>query len=208
MLFSSIEKKLFEQKICFAGVDEAGRGPLAGPVVAAAVILPHDADLGCVNDSKKLSAVQREEAFEKIIFCAHVGVGVASVEEIDRLNIVGATMKAMHRAIEEVGMDVAHLLIDGKYFRSAVYSSYTTRVKGDATELSIAAASIIAKVTRDRMMCELDKEFPHYGFAKHKGYGTRAHYDALKLYGPASVHRKSFLSSFNQYVLETESGTK
>ena len=176
-----------------AGVDEAGRGPLAGPVCAAAVILdpkklPRQAD-----DSKKLSARAREALFEHICTTAlAVGIGLSSVDEIDRVNIRNATFLAMRRAVDALALPPAHVLIDGNASPSGLTCAVQTIVKGDATSLSIAAASIVAKVTRDRLMLRLHDAWPAYGFADHMGYGTPAHLTALATHGPCPLHRSSF----------------
>ncbi len=173
------------------GVDEAGRGPLAGPVVAAAVILdPAHLPPG-LNDSKKLTAKRREALYDLIRDQAQVGVGMASVEEIDRINILAASMLAMARAVAALPATPAHALIDGN--RSPELPCPATPVvKGDSRSLSIAAASIVAKVTRDRMMVEMAAEFPAYGFERHMGYGTKQHLEALEKAGACPHHRKSF----------------
>ncbi|MBO5375031.1 MAG: ribonuclease HII [Clostridia bacterium] len=179
------------------GVDEAGRGPLMGPVVAAACILPEGFILEGLNDSKKLTEKKREALFDiikenAISYC----VAFATVEEIEELNILNATMLAMKRAIEGLSVPADMALIDGNQSKGFSIPTKTV-IKGDATVPSIAAASILAKVTRDRMCLEYDKEYPDYGFAKHKGYGTKAHMDAIKKYGPCPVHRTSFLKFLN-----------
>ena len=175
-----------------AGVDEAGRGPLAGPVVAAAVVLPSDVpELPGVFDSKQLSETEREELFEALYALPGIRIGVASAdaEEIDRLNILRATHEAMRRAVAKIA-EADFVLVDGLPVQFTLPSKNI--VKGDAKCASIAAASIIAKVTRDREMVQLDEIYPGYGFAKHKGYGTAEHLGALKKLGPSPVHRKSF----------------
>ena len=175
-----------------AGVDEAGRGPLAGPVVAAAVVLPSDVpELPGVFDSKQLSEAEREELFEALYALPGIRIGVASAdaEEIDRLNILRATHEAMRRAVAKIA-EADFVLVDGLPVQFTLPSRNI--VKGDAKCASIAAASIIAKVTRDREMVQLDEIYPGYGFAKHKGYGTAEHLGALKKLGPSPVHRKSF----------------
>ena len=179
------------------GVDEAGRGPLMGPVVAAACILPEGFILEGLNDSKKLTEKKREALFDiikenAISYC----VAFVTVEEIEELNILNATMLAMKRAIEGLSVPADMALIDGNQSKGFSIPTKTV-IKGDATVPSIAAASILAKVTRDRMCLEYDKEYPDYGFAKHKGYGTKAHMDAIKKYGPCPVHRPSFLKFLN-----------
>jgi ribonuclease HII len=175
-----------------AGVDEAGRGPLAGPVVAAAVIFAPSYAIEGVDDSKKLSPARRAELFERISAGAiAVGVGIVTPGEIDELNIYRASMRAMEHAVARLVPPPQHLLVDGpRYLDRSI--PFTAIVDGDAKCFSIAAASIIAKVTRDRIMTELDARFPLYGFAKHKGYGTPGHLAALRKYGPSPVHRMSF----------------
>lgn len=173
------------------GVDEAGRGPLAGPVVAAAVILDRNRLPIGIDDSKRLNAPVREALFDLINANAHVGIGIASVEEIDSLNILWASMLAMRRAVAALPIAPAHALIDGNRCPDLSCRS-TAVIGGDALSLSIAAASIIAKVTRDRMMRDLDTTHPGYGFAGHKGYGTPAHLEALARLGPCLIHRRSF----------------
>jgi ribonuclease HII len=174
-----------------AGVDEAGRGPWAGPVVAGAVILDIKYIPQGINDSKKLTAKSRESLFDYICNHAKFGVGIASVEEIDSINILAASMLAMQRAVDGLGV-VPHIaLIDGNKAPKLACKTRTV-VKGDAISLSIAAASIIAKVTRDRMMCELAKEHPGYGWEKNAGYGTQAHQDGLAKLGVTIHHRRSF----------------
>lgn len=188
------EQALQAQGICpVAGVDEAGRGPLAGPVVAAAVVLPEDFALAGLTDSKKLSASRREAYAQLLLADARVriGVGRATVEEIDRLNILRATHLAMRRAIEALPSLPAHALVDGLPVQGLPVP-HTGLVRGDSLSLSIAAASVIAKVTRDHLMAELDQQFPHYGFAKHQGYGTKQHLLALAHFGPCPAHRQSF----------------
>lgn len=176
-----------------AGVDEAGRGPLAGPVAAAAVILPRGFAASGLNDSKKLSALKREALYERLTQDTGVvwAVATASCEEIDQLNILRATHLAMRRAVEALDIRPDHCLIDGLPLRDFPLP-YDAIVKGDGLSLSIAAASIIAKVTRDRLMREIDSEFPQFGFAKHQGYGTKAHLEALRTHGPCRHHRRSF----------------
>ena len=175
-----------------AGVDEAGRGPLAGPVVAAAVIFPAEVWIHGVDDSKKLSAGRREELSRLIRECAlSVGVGIVPSEVIDEINIYQAAMRAMAEAVARLTPQPNHLLIDGpRYQKSEI--PYNAIVGGDAVCFSIAAASIIAKVHRDAIMRDYDEEFPCYGFAQHKGYGTQAHRDAIRAHGPCRIHRRSF----------------
>ena len=175
------------------GVDEAGRGPLAGPLCAAAVILPRGLVIEGLNDSKKLTEKRRESLYGEITSSAEAyGIAFASVEEIEELNILGATYLAMNRAIAALGRDIDLALIDGNRNAGIEYPSRTV-VKGDSLCASIAAASVLAKVTRDRYMTELDERYPGYGFAKHKGYGTKAHYAAIRELGASPVHRPSFL---------------
>ena len=176
-----------------AGVDEAGRGPLAGPVVAACVALPPDAKLRGVRDSKELTAPEREEALEKIRAVAvATGVGVASVAEIDAFNIRMATLLAMRRAVEALGIVPRGLLIDGSDTIFMPDTPFEAVVDGDAKSLSVAAASILAKVTRDHMMLACATEYPVYRFEENKGYGTPEHLEALRVHGPCELHRKSF----------------
>lgn len=175
------------------GVDEAGRGPLAGPVCAAAVILPRGLVIEGLNDSKKLTEKRRESLYGEITSSAEAyGIAFASVEEIEKLNILGATYLAMNRAIAALGREIDLALIDGNRNAGIEYPSRTV-VKGDSLCASIAAASVLAKVTRDRYMTELDERYPGYGFARHKGYGTKAHYAAIRELGASPVHRPSFL---------------
>lgn len=176
------------------GVDEAGRGPLAGPVVAAACILPDGLIIEGLDDSKKLTEKKREKLFDVIVEKAlDFSVGLATVEEIEEINILNAAMLAMKRAIEGLNIKPDLALIDGNMSRGFNLETKTV-VHGDAISQSIAAASILAKVTRDRMCYEYDKLYPEYGFAKHKGYGTKLHTDAIKKYGITPVHRPSFLT--------------
>ena len=191
----SYDNSLLSHKIKhIAGVDEAGRGPLAGPVVAAAVIFDRKTFHKEINDSKKLSEYKREELFGWIVEnCKSYGVGIIDHKEIDEINILQATLKAMKSAVEQLQRKPNLVLIDGnKSFHSALKTK--TVVKGDAKSFSIAAASIIAKVTRDRIMREASNKFPEYCWAKNKGYGTRAHRDAIKKFGASPFHRKTFLS--------------
>ena len=176
------------------GVDEAGRGPLAGPVCAAAVILDPDTDIPGINDSKKLSEKKREVLFDVIIENAVAyGIAFASVEEIEEHNILNATHLAMKRAIDMLEGRADFALIDGNRVPTGITVDCQTVVKGDAKSMSVAAASILAKVTRDRLLLEYDEKYPQYNFAKHKGYGTAEHMDAIRKYGPCEVHRPSFL---------------
>jgi len=174
-----------------AGVDEAGRGPLAGPVVAAAVILDADNIPDGLNDSKKLSAPKREALFDIIMSCAEVGIGISEPEEIDRINILHATMCAMQRAVADLPRQPDFILIDGNRCPSFTIPAQAI-VKGDAKSLSIAAASIIAKTVRDRLMVAADRRFPGYGHTGHKGYPTKAHREALQEIGASPIHRRSY----------------
>lgn len=173
------------------GVDEAGRGPLAGPVVAAAVILPQNCAIKGLNDSKKLSSKKRAELELAIMDVAVYGIGISSVEEIDRINILQASLLAMKRAVSEIGQGFDHILVDGNKLPKWNYAA-TAVIGGDALHPQISAASILAKELRDRMMRDLAKEHPHYGWESNKGYGTAAHIAALKEYGPTVHHRRSF----------------
>lgn len=190
----SFEKKLWSIGISLiAGVDEAGRGALAGPVVAAAVILPKGIENFGLRDSKKLTPARRETLFLEIEKRAvSVGIGVIEPEEIDRINILRATLKAMETALSLLNPSPGYILIDGNQpVKSRIPQE--TIVKGDDRSISIAAASIIAKVTRDRLMTMLHETYPQYDFPGHKGYGTEEHRDAIKKYGPSPIHRKSFV---------------
>ncbi len=178
------------------GVDEAGRGPLAGPVCAAAVILPTDTEIDGLNDSKKLSEKKREQLFEVIKEKAvSYSIAFASVEEIEEVNILEATFIAMNRAVEGLNVKPDFALIDGNRVPKESKIPCATVVKGDSLSMSIAAASILAKVTRDRLMLGLDAEYPEYNFKKHKGYGTKEHTELIKQYGPSPIHRLSFLKN-------------
>ena len=189
-----LENELYDSGIItLCGVDEAGRGPLAGPVCAAAVMLPRGIVIEGLNDSKKLSERRRERLYDDIKEKAiHWAVAFASVEEIETLNILGATYLAMNRAIEELGIVPELALIDGNRAKGVEYDTRCI-VGGDGKCADIAAASIMAKVTRDRLMYELDAQYPGFGFAKHKGFGTAAHYAAIRDLGPCPAHRLSFL---------------
>lgn len=188
-----LERQLWETgKVRIAGIDEAGRGPLAGPVVAAAVIFEPEKLIIGVNDSKQLSTEERDELYPQIVAEALTyGVGVVDHDVIDKINILQATYRAMHEAVQRLSVSPDHLLIDGNRFQGGQIP-FTTIIDGDALSFSIAAASIIAKVTRDRMMVEYENHFPGYGFAKHKGYGTVEHRDAIKRLGLCEIHRRSF----------------
>ena len=189
-----LENEIYDSGVSLlCGVDEAGRGPLAGPVYAAAVILPRGLEIDGLNDSKKLSPERREALFpvicEKALCC---GIAFATVEEIEALNILNATFLAMNRAIEQLGVTPALALIDGNR-DGGINTASRCVVKGDALCADIAAASVLAKVSRDRYMDELAREYPEYGFERHKGYGTKLHYEAIRRCGPCPAHRTSFL---------------
>lgn len=189
-----IEDSLGLELIC--GVDEAGRGPLAGPVCAAAVILPEHLQIPGLTDSKKLTDKKRRELFPIIQEQAIAyGIGLASEQEIDEINILQATFLAMRRALDQLSVRPEIVLIDGN--RETDFGlPVKTVVKGDSLSANIAAASILAKVTRDNLMVELAEKYPEYGFEIHKGYGTKAHYEALRTYGPCPIHRMTFLKKF------------
>ena len=193
-----LENEIYASGVsCLCGVDEAGRGPLAGPVCAAAVMLPRGLDIPCLNDSKKLTEKKREELYG--IICAGAvcyGVAFAGVEEIERLNILNATFLAMNRAIAQLSVPPQLALIDGNR-DSGIEAPSRCIVKGDALCADIAAASVLAKVTRDRYMTALASEYPQYGFEKHKGYGTKQHYAAIREFGPSPAHRMSFLKTLH-----------
>ncbi len=185
---------LWESGIVFAGIDEAGRGPLAGNVVAACVVMPPEPLIEWVDDSKKLSEKRREAVFEEIVRIARfVGVGQASPEEIDELNILNATKLAMRRAAAGAGAQV--YLIDAVK-NLGLDGEERPIIHGDALSYAIAAASIVAKVTRDRQMLEADRLYPQYGFSRNKAYGTKEHIEALRQYGPCPLHRRSFITHF------------
>lgn len=186
------ERELYDKDITLiAGVDEAGRGPLCGPVVAAACILPKNYELEGLNDSKKLTEKKRDKFYEILIKEAIAyGVGIASPKRIDEINIYAATKEAMKEAIANLQVKPEHVLIDAMPLDLDVPT--TSIIKGDAKSLSIAAASVIAKVTRDKMMYELDKKYPEYGFASHKGYPTKKHIEAVKKYGALDFYRFTF----------------
>lgn len=193
-------ESLYREKgyAAICGCDEAGAGPLAGPVYAAAVILPFGADIPGLNDSKQLSEKKREALFPVIQQTA-VAWAIASVsaQEIDATDILTARIQAMERAISQLSPRVDFALIDGNRGHgkgAAITLDHQCVVKGDSLSASIAAASILAKVSRDRVMVELDGQYPQYGFAKHKGYGTKAHYEALRRFGPCAIHRRTFLT--------------
>ncbi len=200
-----IERALWLQGIeHIAGVDEAGRGPLAGPVVAAAVIFSKEFIIEGVDDSKKCTAKQREELFALIMEQAvSVGIGIVDHEVIDRINILQATIFAMRKSVENLNIQPDYTLFDGNSFNHETLK-FQNIIGGDAKSFTIAAASIIAKVTRDRLMCELDIRFPQYGFARHKGYGTRQHIEAIREHGLCEIHRRSFHPSALQQKLSSQ----
>lgn len=186
----------FLQSVYICGVDEAGRGPLAGPVAAGAVILPQDHDLLFINDSKKLTPGKREKLYEQITEEAvSWAVGLVDPERIDEINILQATYEAMRRAIGQLNPQPTVLINDAVRIPDVRISQIPV-IKGDAKCISIAAASILAKVTRDRLMIELDSQYPEYGFARHKGYGTREHIEAIRKFGPCPIHRRTFIRKF------------
>ena len=194
-----IEENLYKEKnlqyIC--GIDEAGRGPLAGPVVVAACIMPRNSMIEGVNDSKKVSEKKREELFEIITNEAiSYGVGIIDQKEIDRINILNATKEGLTMAVKELNSRPDLIIVDALTKIDTDGIPYESIIKGDAKCYSISCASIIAKVTRDRIMREWDQVYPQYGFIKHKGYGTAAHINAIKEYGPCPIHRKSFIKHF------------
>ena len=199
MLDFTLEDQLSEKGYKYiCGVDEAGRGPLCGPVVAAAVILPRDAKIPGLNDSKKLTEKKREALFD--VICEEAiaySIAYGTVEMINQTNILEATMAAMNQAVSSLPTSADHALIDGNISRGFSIPT-TTVIHGDAISPSIAAASILAKVTRDRLCIELDAEYPMYGIAKHKGYGTKEHMEALRKYGPAPIHRTKFIRFLNE----------
>lgn len=202
-----IEEDLYQHGVhSIAGIDEAGRGPLAGPVVVACVVMPKDSMIEGVNDSKKVSEKKREKLYDEIIQEAIAyGVGIISQEEIDKINILNATKEGLTLAIKEMEKDLKEkqrgfekpeiILVDALTKIDTDHIPYRSIIKGDAKSYSIAAASIIAKVTRDRIMREWDEVYPMYGFAKHKGYGTASHIAAIKEYGLCPLHRRSFVKN-------------
>ena len=192
---SEYERK-YSDYTYICGIDEVGRGPLAGPVVAGAVILPKDCDILYINDSKKLSEKKREELYDVIMEKAvATGIGYASVERIDEINILQATFEAMRDAISKLGVSPDILLNDAVTIPQVAIKQVPI-IKGDAKSISIGAASIIAKVTRDRLMTDYDTIFPEYGFASNKGYGSAQHIEAIKKYGPCPIHRRTFIGNF------------
>ena len=193
-----IEKNFHEKGIKYiAGIDEAGRGPLAGPVVVASVIMPEDSMIEGVNDSKKVSEKKREKLYDLILEEAvSYGIGIIYQDEIDKINILQATKKGLTEAVEQMNIKPDLIMVDALTGIDTLGIPYHSIIKGDAKCYSISAASIIAKVTRDRIMREWDKVYPEYGFASHKGYGTAKHISALKECGPCSLHRRSFIKHF------------
>lgn len=194
-----IEEKIYNSKevkyIC--GIDEAGRGPLAGPVVIAAVIMPRNSIIEGVNDSKKVSEKKREKLYEEITSSSIAwAVGIIDQNEIDDINILNATKKGLTQALTELEQRPDIILVDALTKIDTLGIPYESIIKGDAKSYSIAAASIVAKVTRDRIMRQWDEIYPQYGFEKHKGYGTAMHINAIKEYGPCPLHRKSFIKNF------------
>ena len=189
-------ERVYASYTYICGIDEVGRGPLAGPVVAGAVILPKECDLLYINDSKKLTEKKREELYDIIMEKAiSVGIGYASPERIDEINILQATYEAMREAINKLSVSPDILLNDAVTIPE-VSCKQVPIIKGDAKSISIGAASIIAKVTRDRLMVDYDTVYPEYGFASNKGYGASVHIEALKKYGPTPIHRRSFIKNF------------
>ena len=192
-----VYEKQYENKGYVCGIDEAGRGPLAGPVVAGAVILPKDCNILYINDSKKLSAAKREELYGVIMEQAvAVGVGIVGPARIDEINILQATYEAMRQAIQNLSVTPDILLNDAVTIPRVTIPQVPI-IKGDAKSISIGAASIIAKVTRDRLMIEYDKVMPEYGFAKNKGYGSKAHMEAVREHGASLIHRQSFIKNIH-----------
>ena len=191
-----VYEKKYEEFGYVCGIDEVGRGPLAGPVYAAAVILPKDCKILYLNDSKQLSEKKREELYDVIMREAvSVGIGYRSPERIDEINILQATFEAMQDAIASLSVEPSVLLNDAVTIPKITIKQVPI-IKGDAKSVSIAAASIVAKVTRDRLMAEYDAKYPEYGFASNKGYGSAAHIEAIKKYGPCEIHRRSFIGNF------------
>lgn len=197
-LLKEYENKLHETGLInIAGIDEAGRGPLAGPVVVGIAIMKPDSFIEGVNDSKKISETKREKLYEQITNEAiDWSVGIVSEKEIDELNILNATKKALTMALEALKIKPDRILVDALEHIDTKGIPYTSIIKGDAKIYSISASSIIAKVTRDRIMRQYDEVYPEYGFVKHKGYGTAVHIEAIKKYGPCAIHRKSFIKNF------------
>ncbi len=195
-VMQEFERKYGNDFTCICGIDEAGRGPLAGPVVAGAVVLPKDCKILYLNDSKKLSAKRREELFDEIKEKAvSYGIGMSSPERIDQINILQATYEAMTHAVQDLQV-VPDLLLNDAVTIPQLPIKQLGIIKGDGKSVSIAAASIMAKVTRDRLMIEFAEMYPEYGFEGHKGYGSSAHIEALKKYGPCPIHRRTFIKNF------------
>ena len=193
----AFEKELYKEGITLiAGVDEVGRGPLCGPVVACACILPKNYSLEGLNDSKKLSEKKRDKLYEVLIKDTIYGIGIVSPQRIDEINILNATKKGLTISLQELTQKPDLIIVDALTHIDTMGIPYESIIKGDAKCYSIAAASIIAKVTRDRIMREWDKVYPQYGFGAHKGYGTAAHIAAIKEYGLCPIHRKSFTTHF------------
>lgn len=192
------ENKLYETGLAYiAGIDEAGRGPLAGPVTVGVVIMKPESFIEGINDSKKISETKREKLYDEITKEAlDWSVGIVDQNEIDEINILNATKKALTKALDGLKIKPERILVDALEHIDTKGIPYTSIIKGDAKIYSIGAASIIAKVTRDRIMREYDEVYPEYGFAKHKGYGTAAHIEAIKKYGPCPLHRKTFITHF------------
>lgn len=193
-----MDKEFYDKGVKYvAGIDEAGRGPLAGPVVVASVILPQDSMIEGINDSKKISESKREKLYEIITKEAiSYGVGIIYQEEIDEINILQATKKGLTEAIKQMNIKPNIIMVDALSGIDTLGIPYKSIIKGDAKCYSIAAASIIAKVTRDRIMREWDKLYPEYGFGSHKGYGTAKHIAAIKEFGPCPIHRRTFIKKF------------
>lgn len=192
------ENKLYETGLAYiAGIDEAGRGPLAGPVTVGVVIMKPESFIEGINDSKKISETKREKLYDEITKEAlDWSVGIVDQNEIDEINILNATKKALTKALDGLKIKPERILVDALEHIETKGIPYTSIIKGDAKIYSIGAASIIAKVTRDRIMREYDEVYPEYGFAKHKGYGTAAHIEAIKKFGPCPLHRKTFITHF------------
>ena len=193
-----IDKEFFDKGVKYiAGIDEAGRGPLAGPVVVASVILPQNSMIEGINDSKKVSEAKREKLYDLIINEAiSYGIGIIYQDEIDQINILQATKKGLTEAIKQMEVKPNIIMVDALSGIDTLGIPYKSIIKGDAKCYSIAAASILAKVTRDRIMREWDKIYPEYGFGSHKGYGTAKHITAIKEFGPCPIHRKTFIKKF------------
>lgn len=190
-------ERAHEEMACICGIDEVGRGPLAGPVYAGAVILPADAEILYLNDSKKLTEKRREQLNQEIREKAvAVGIGAVEAARIDEIGIVPATLEAMTQAVSELSVAPDLLFVDALRIPQLAQIPQVSIIKGDAKSVSIAAASIVAKVARDRLMMELDEQYPGYGFARNKGYGTKEHIEALKRLGPCPIHRRSFITHF------------